>query len=283
MNDLKAAFDGLPPLSQVVRDHGLMAKKSLGQNFLFDLNLTCKIARHVPRLDLGTVIEIGPGPGGLTRALLHEGASQMVAIEKDRRCMDALAQVAAHHDGRLSVVEADALEIDLTSLGPAPRHLAANLPYNIGTELLTRWLELIAEQPGIIASMTLMFQREVAQRITAATPGDKHYGRLGVLANWLCNTEALFDIPPEAFVPAPKITSTVVQLIPREKPLGDIDIKALGKVTQAAFGQRRKMLRQSLKGLGLDPIALCEAADIDPTARAEQVDIAAFGRLAAQI
>lgn len=283
MSDPRLAFDGLPVLSQVVKDHDLMAKKSLGQNFLFDLNLTCKIARSIPRLDQGTVIEVGPGPGGLTRALLHEGAKSLIALEKDRRCLPALAQVSGHYDGKLQVIEGDAMEQDARTLGPAPRHLASNLPYNIGTVLLTGWLDQIADDPATYASMTLMFQKEVAQRITASAPGDKHYGRLGVLANWLCATEALFDISPEAFVPAPKVTSTVVQLVPREKPLGEVDIKALGRVTQAAFGQRRKMLRQSLKGLGMDATQLCEAAGVEPTARAEEVDILAFGRLAAAL
>ena len=283
MSEERLAFDGLPPLSQVVKAHDLMAKKSLGQNFLFDLNLTCKIARFIPAIDQGMIIEVGPGPGGLTRALLHEGASQVIAVEKDRRCLPALAQISEHYDGRLQVIEADALQLDVKTLEPAPRHLASNLPYNIGTVLLTGWLEQIAQDPETYASLTLMFQKEVAQRITASEPGDKHYGRLGVLANCLCRTESLFDIPPEAFVPAPKITSSVVQLIPRDKPLVEASIEALGKVTQAAFGQRRKMLRQSLKGLGLDVTQLCEAAGVEPTARAEQVDIAAFGRLAAQL
>ncbi len=281
----RLAFDGLPALAQVVRRHELMAKKSLGQNFLFDFNLTAKIARHVPIIapkDAGCLIEIGPGPGGLTRALLHETALPVIAIEKDSRCLAALAEIAAHYPGRLTVLEDDATRVDLTSLGPAPRHLAANLPYNIGTALLTGWLTREAEAPGSFASMTLMFQREVALRITAEQ-GDKHYGRLAVLASWLCHCERLFDIPPEAFTPAPKVTSSVVQLTPRKQPLLPLKLSTLETVTQAAFGQRRKMLRQSLKGLALAPEALCEAAGCAPTDRAEDVPVLGFCRMAAAL
>ncbi len=285
----RLAFDGLPSLSQVVRQHELMAKKSLGQNFLFDLNLTAKIARHVPVASraadqdtTGCLIEIGPGPGGLTRALLHETDLPVFAIEKDARCLAALAEIADHYPGRLQVIEGDATTLDLAGLASAPRHVAANLPYNIGTTLLTAWLAREAATPGSFASMTLMFQREVALRITAQQ-GDKHYGRLAVLASWLCHCERLFDIPPEAFTPAPKVTSSVVQLIPRKQPLLDLPLTALEKVSQAAFGQRRKMLRQSLKGLALAPEALCEAANVAPTQRAEEVPVLGYCRMAAAL
>jgi len=271
------SIDGLPPLRDVIERHGLQAKKSLGQNFLLDLNLTSKIARTAGDLRQSTVIEVGPGPGGLTRALLLSGARRVIAIERDERCMAALAEVAAHYPGRLDVVAGDALKTDFAALAGAnePVRIVANLPYNIGTELLVRWLTM-AEWPPFYRSMTLMFQREVAERIVAK-PGSDAYGRLGVLAGWRTEAKIAFDVPPQAFTPPPKVTSSVVHLVPRESPL-PADVKKLGRVTEAAFGQRRKMLRQSLKNLGGE--RLLEAAGIDPTRRAETLDIDEFVRLA---
>lgn len=271
------ASDGLPPLREVIARHGLAARKSLGQNFLLDLNLTQKIARAAGPLGETTVIEVGPGPGGLTRALLAEGAGKVVAIERDERCLEALAEVAAHYPGRLMVVPGDALAIDIASLADGPTRIVANLPYNIATPLLTGWLT--AEPwPPFFLSLTLMFQREVADRITAR-PEDDAYGRLGVLAGWRSEARRLFDIDPRAFTPPPKVTSSVVQLLPRASPLA-CRTADLERVTAAAFGQRRKMLRQSLKSLGVDAAALLEAAGIEPTRRAEEVDVAGFVRLA---
>ncbi|MEW9834553.1 16S rRNA (adenine(1518)-N(6)/adenine(1519)-N(6))-dimethyltransferase RsmA [Mesorhizobium marinum] len=270
------SIDGLPPLREVIERHGLQARKSLGQNFLLDLNLTGKIARAAGELSGSTVIEVGPGPGGLTRALLMHGAGRVVAIERDERCLAALAEVAAHYPGRLEVVSGDALKADFAALADgAPSRIVANLPYNIGTELLVRWLTL-PQWPPFYQSMTLMFQREVAQRIVAK-PASDAYGRLGVLAGWRTEARIAFDVPPQAFTPPPKVTSSVVHLVPRETPL-PADVKALGRVTEAAFGQRRKMLRQSLKGLGGD--RLLEAAGIDGTRRAETLDVEEFVRLA---
>lgn len=271
------SIDGLPPLRDVIERHGLQAKKSLGQNFLLDLNLTSKIARTAGDLTQTTVIEVGPGPGGLTRALLLSGAKRVVAIERDERCLAALAEVAAHYPGRLEVVPGDALKTDFATLAdPAkPVRIVANLPYNIGTELLVRWLT-VAEWPPFYRSMTLMFQREVAERIVAR-PGADAYGRLGVLAGWRTEARIAFDVPPQAFTPPPKVTSSVIHLVPRESPL-PADVKKLGRVTEAAFGQRRKMLRQSLKSLGGEQ--LLEAAGIDGTRRAETLDIEEFVRLA---
>jgi 16S rRNA (adenine1518-N6/adenine1519-N6)-dimethyltransferase len=269
-------IDGLPPLREVIERHGLQAKKSLGQNFLLDLNLTGKIARTAGDLSRTTVIEVGPGPGGLTRALLLHGAKRVVAVERDERCLAALAEISAHYPDRLEVVAGDALKTDFAAL-PAgePACIVANLPYNIGTELLVRWLT-VPEWPSFYRSMTLMFQREVAERIVAR-PATESYGRLGVLAGWRTDAKIAFDVPPQAFTPPPKVTSSVVHLVPREAPL-PADVKKLGRVTEAAFGQRRKMLRQSLKGLGGEK--LLEAAGIDGTRRAETLDVEEFVRLA---
>ncbi len=276
---MNAAQDGLPPLREVVERHGLMAQKALGQNFLFDLNLTGRIARAAGPLDGQTVVEIGPGPGGLTRALLANGAGRVIAIERDRRCMPALAEIAAHYPGQLEVVDGDALAVDLSGLlGGSPARIVANLPYNIGTPLLVGWLS--AEPwPPWWASLTLMFQREVAERIVAAPEQRAAYGRLAVLANWRCETKILFDVPKTAFVPQPKITSSIVQLVPRQQP-EPCDRKLLERVTLAAFGQRRKMLRQSLKAVLAEPAAMIEAAGLSPTMRAEEVPVSGFVALA---
>jgi 16S rRNA (adenine1518-N6/adenine1519-N6)-dimethyltransferase len=269
-------IDGLPPLRDVIERHGLQAKKSLGQNFLLDLNLTGKVARAAGDLQQTTVIEVGPGPGGLTRALLMNGARRVVAVERDERCLAALAEVAAHYPGRLEVIPGDALKTDFSALAAGePVKSVANLPYNIGTELLVRWLT-VQQWPPFYRSMTLMFQREVAERIVAK-PATESYGRLGVLAGWRTEARIAFDVPPQAFTPPPKITSSVVHLTPRESPL-PAEVKRLGKVTEAAFGQRRKMLRQSLKSLGGE--RLLEAAGIDGTRRAETLSVEEFVRLA---
>ncbi|MDQ6435089.1 16S rRNA (adenine(1518)-N(6)/adenine(1519)-N(6))-dimethyltransferase RsmA [Mesorhizobium sp. LHD-90] len=270
------AADGLPPLRDVIEQHGLQAKKSLGQNFLLDLNLTGKVARTAGELSGATVVEVGPGPGGLTRALLMHGAKRVVAIERDERCLAALAEISAHYPGRLEVVAADALKTDMAALAQGETvKIVANLPYNIGTELLIRWLTPAA-WPPFWQSLTLMFQREVAERIVAE-PGDDAYGRLGVLAGWRCKADIAFDIPARAFTPPPKVTSSVVHLEPRATPL-PADIRRLERVTESAFGQRRKMLRQSLKSLGGE--ALLEAAGIDGTRRAETLSVEEFARLA---
>ena len=273
------SIDGLPPLRDVIERYGLQAKKALGQNFLLDLNLTGKIARSAGDLTNTAVIEVGPGPGGLTRALLSNGARRVVAVERDERCLGALAEVSAHYPGRLEVISGDALKTDFAALASAagdggPVRIVANLPYNIGTELLVRWLTVV-DWPPFYASMTLMFQREVAQRIVAA-PGSDAYGRLGVLAGWRTQARIAFDVPPQAFTPPPKVTSSVVHLEPRATPL-PTDVKKLGRVTEAAFGQRRKMLRQSVKSLGGE--ALLERAGIDPTRRAETLSVEEFVRL----
>jgi 16S rRNA (adenine1518-N6/adenine1519-N6)-dimethyltransferase len=270
------SIDGLPPLRDVIERHGLAAKKALGQNFLLDLNLTGKIARAAGDLSQTTVIEVGPGPGGLTRALLLHGARRVVAVERDERCLAALAEVSEHYPGRLDVISGDALKTDFSILaGGEPAKIVANLPYNIGTELLVRWLT-VDKWPPFYQSMTLMFQREVAERIVAK-PCNDSYGRLGVLAGWRTEAKIVFDVPPQAFVPPPKVTSSVVHLVPRETPL-PADVRKLARVTEAAFGQRRKMLRQSLKSLGGK--ALPEAVGIDDTRRAETLDIAEFVALA---
>ncbi|KWT80195.1 16S rRNA (adenine(1518)-N(6)/adenine(1519)-N(6))-dimethyltransferase RsmA [Agrobacterium radiobacter] len=272
-----AAIDGLPPLRDVIQRHGLDAKKSLGQNFLFDLNLTQKIARTAGPLDGVTVIEVGPGPGGLTRAILSLGAKKVIAVERDSRCLPALAEIEAHYPGRLEVIEGDALQTDFEALVPAgePVRIIANLPYNVGTQLLVNWL-LPKQWPPFWLSMTLMFQKEVGQRIVAEE-GDNHYGRLGVLAGWRTVAEMAFAVPPQAFSPPPKVTSTVVHLLPKDKPL-PCDVAKLEKVTEAAFGQRRKMLRQSVKSLGGE--TLLEKAGIDPTRRAETLSVDEFVTLA---
>lgn len=274
------SVDGLPPLRDVIERHGLQAKKALGQNFLLDLNLTGKIARAAGDLSDSTVIEVGPGPGGLTRALLSAGARRVIAIERDERCLAALAEVSNHYPGRLEVISGDALKTDFTTLanaasqGGGPVRIAANLPYNIGTELLIRWLT-VTDWPPFYQSMTLMFQREVAERIVAGAGSDA-YGRLGVLAGWRTEARIAFDVPPQAFTPPPKVTSSVVHLVPRASPLA-ADVKKLGRVTEAAFGQRRKMLRQSVKSLGGE--ALLMRANIDPTRRAETLSVEEFVRL----
>lgn len=271
-------IDALPPLRDVIRKHDLWAKKSLGQNFLLDLNLTSRIARAGGPLEGVTVIEVGPGPGGLTRALLAEGASRVIAIERDQRCVAALNEIAAHYPGRLEIVEADALTFDPKPLlNGAKTRIVANLPYNIATALLIDWLTL-GPWPPYYDSLILMFQREVAERIVAA-PGDDAYGRLGVLAGWRSAARILFDVAPSAFVPPPKVTSSVVQIVPRVEPLV-CDAKMLGRVTAAAFGQRRKMLRQSLRSLGVDAAVLLATADIEPTKRAEEIPVEGFVRLA---
>jgi 16S rRNA (adenine1518-N6/adenine1519-N6)-dimethyltransferase len=276
-----AQIDTLPPLREVIARHEISALKSLGQNFLLDLNLTARIARAGGPLEDTLIVEVGPGPGGLTRALLAEGAGRVVAIERDRRCLAALAEISAHYPDRLVVIEGDALEVDMARLVAEhgfgrPARLCANLPYNVATPLLVGWLR--AEPwPAWWASATLMFQREVAERIVA-TPDTDHYGRLGVLAGWRSEARILFDLPPSAFTPPPKVTSSVVRLVPRAEPAA-VDPDVLERVVAAAFGQRRKMLRQSLKSLG-DAPALLEAAGIEPTRRAEEIDVAGFVRLA---
>jgi 16S rRNA (adenine1518-N6/adenine1519-N6)-dimethyltransferase len=265
----------LPPLREIIRRFELGARKSLGQNFLLDLNLTRRIARAAAPLDAANIVEIGPGPGGLTRALLLEGAQHVTAIERDPRCIAALRELEAAFPGRLTIVEGDALAIDVTSLVPAPRKIIANLPYNIATPLLIGWLG----NARAFESLTLMFQKEVAERLAAA-PGDNAYGRLAVLAQWRCGVRLAFDVPPQAFVPAPKVTSTVVQLVPRAAPLAECGQALLERVTAAAFGQRRKMLRQSLKSLGGDTAALIAASGAAPTARAEELSVEQFCALA---
>ncbi len=275
-NEFKTgAADGLPPLRDVIDRYGLMAKKSLGQNFLLDLNLTAKIARAAGDLAGKNVIEIGPGPGGLTRALLETAAARVYAVERDDRCIMALQELIAAYDGRLVIEAADAMKVDMTALCPPPRAIVANLPYNIATPLLIGWLEQIADFDGL----TLMFQREVAERMTGK-PRTKDYGRLSIITQWLARVEKKFDIPPSAFTPQPKVTSTVVHLTPRRDRKDTVDFAVMEKVTAAAFGQRRKMLRQSLKTLNVDVEKLLTAAALPPTARAEEIDVAGFVRLA---
>ena len=271
--------DGLPPLREVIATYGLAPRKSLGQNFLFDLNLTSRIARAAGPLDGETVVEIGPGPGGLTRALLANGAGRVIAIERDRRCLPALAEIAARYPGRLEVIDGDALAVDLSPyLAGGRGRIVANLPYNIGTPLLVGWLSL-EPWPSWWSSLTLMFQREVAERIVASPAERADYGRLAVLSNWRCETRILFDVPRSAFVPPPKITSSIVQLVPRERP-EPCDRRLLERVTLAAFGQRRKMLRQSLKAVLPDPTPIIAAAGLNETARAEEVPVSGFVALA---
>jgi 16S rRNA (adenine1518-N6/adenine1519-N6)-dimethyltransferase len=265
----------LPPLRETIAKHGLDARKRFGQHFLLDLNLTRRIARAAQPIDEGTVIEIGPGPGGLTRALLLEGAAKVVAIEVDPRALGALAELQAASGGRLQVIEADALKIDPASLGPAPRRIVANLPYNISTPLLVRWLQ----QADSIAGMVLMFQKEVVDRLVAV-PRTKDYGRLSVLAQHVCEIRRLFDIPAAAFVPPPKVTSSVARLTPRPAGQRLADLAPLEKVTASAFGQRRKMLRGALSSLFADPVAVLEGLGLSPTARAEELSVADFVRLA---
>nr|WP_319485291.1 16S rRNA (adenine(1518)-N(6)/adenine(1519)-N(6))-dimethyltransferase RsmA [uncultured Cohaesibacter sp.] len=273
-----AQIDDLPPLREVIERHDLRAKKSLGQNFLLDLNLTCRIARSAGDLTNHTVIEVGPGPGGLTRALLHEGAKRVIAIEMDPRALGALDEISAHYPERLEVIEGDALKVDMASLvDEGPVRIVANLPYNVGTQLLLNWLEL-DPWPPFYESLTLMFQKEVAERIIA-TEEDKAYGRLGVIAGWRTHADKLFDVAKECFSPPPKVTSSIVHLTPRANPL-PCNLRTLEQVTAAAFGQRRKMLRQSLKSLNVDHLALIEDAGLDPTQRAETVSVEGFVAMA---
>ncbi len=269
------AVDALPPLRDVIAAHDLGARKSLGQHFLLDLNLTAKIARAAGPLNEGTIIEIGPGPGGLTRALLSEGATNVIAVERDGRCIAALSELQSATAGRLEIRQADARDVDVSILGREPRKIVANLPYNVGTPLLIGWLS----QASCFERMTLMFQREVADRI-AAQPGDPAYGRLSVIANWRCRTRKLFNVPARAFTPPPNVESAVVSLSPYASLPHPASQRVLEKVTAAAFGQRRKMLRGALKTLPVDPLTLLEAAAIDPTRRAETLDIAEFAALA---
>ncbi|MEE9140960.1 MAG: 16S rRNA (adenine(1518)-N(6)/adenine(1519)-N(6))-dimethyltransferase RsmA [Alphaproteobacteria bacterium] len=268
----------LPPLREVIAAHGITARRALGQHFLLDMNLTRRVARAAGDLRQVTVIEVGPGPGGLTRALLLEGARRVIAIERDERCVAALQSLMRAFPGRLEIVAADALEVDAAALAreaQGPAKIVANLPYNIAVPLLLRWL---GDLPAF-ESLTLMFQKEVAARITAV-PRTKAYGRLSVMVQWLCEARALFDVRPSAFTPPPKVTSTVVQLIPRPRPLAEADRGALERVVAAGFGQRRKMLRTSLKSLGLDAAALIDAVGLDPTARAEELTVQEFCALA---
>jgi 16S rRNA (adenine1518-N6/adenine1519-N6)-dimethyltransferase len=276
-----SAIDGLPPLREVIASHGLSAKKALGQNFLLDLNLTAKIARAAGDLTGSDILEIGPGPGGLTRGLLAEGARHVVAVEKDPRCLPALAEIAAAYPGRLTVIEGDALGMDLSGYLTPPVRIAANLPYNVGTELLTRWLDPPV-WPPFWDSMTLMFQREVAERIIAG-PGSKAYGRLSVLAGWRTDAQIVMELPPEAFTPPPKVRSAVVRLTRLDQPRFPADAKVLTGVVKAAFGQRRKMLRAALKGLAPDIEARITAAGLKPTARAEEISIEGFCALAREM
>jgi 16S rRNA (adenine1518-N6/adenine1519-N6)-dimethyltransferase len=270
--------DELPPLREVIRRHGLSARKSLGQNFLLDLNLTGRIARAAGPLDNVTAVEVGPGPGGLTRALLTGGAGRVIAIERDERCIEALGEIAAAFPGRLEIVAGDALTTDIRSrIHGRPARVVANLPYNVATALLVKWL---SEEPWPpwFDRLVLMFQREVAERIVAA-PGSKTYGRLSVLAQWRSEAKILFDVNASAFVPPPKVKSSLVQLVPRAAPIA-CDRRTLERVTEAAFGQRRKMLRQSLRSLGVDAQRLLADANVDPTRRAEELSVAEFAGLA---
>lgn len=270
------SIDGLPPLRDVIARHDLAPKKALGQNFILDLNLTSRIARAAGNLEGETIVEVGPGPGGLTRALLAEGAARVIAVERDERCLAALQEISDHYPGRLQIIAGDALATDLSQVSDGkPVRIVANLPYNVGTELLLGWLT-VPVWPPFYKSMTLMFQKEVAQRI-AAKPGSDAYGRLSVLSGWRTQARLAFDVPPQAFTPPPKVTSAVVHMEPRETPL-PADLSKLESVTKAAFGQRRKMLRQSLKPLGGE--ALLSRAGIDPTRRAETLSIEEFVALA---
>ena len=275
------AIDSLPPLRDAINTHDLKARKSLGQNFLLDLNLTAKIARQAGDLTACDVLEIGPGPGGLTRALLSEGARHVLAIEKDARCLPALAEISDAYPGRLTVIEGDALDIDpLAHLTP-PIRIAANLPYNVGTELLVRWLTP-PQWPPFWESLTLMFQREVAERIVA-TPGSKAYGRLALLAQWRADARIVMHLPPEAFTPAPKVSSAVVHLTALAEPRFPADPAVLSRIVAMAFNQRRKMLRSALKGAASDIEDRLIAAGLKPTDRAEQIPLEGFCALAREI
>lgn len=274
----------MPPLREVIERHNLWADKKLGQHFLLDLNVTRRIARAALPLDQGSVIEVGPGPGGLTRALLELGAQRLIAIEKDHRCRSALEELRASCGDRLRLIEADALALDLAQLGPEPRRIVANLPYNIATPLLINWLRSLRANPGYLDLMVLMFQSEVAGRLVAA-PNSKSYGRLSVITQWLCRAEVLFQLPGRAFTPEPKVASAVVRLAPHRLanhpgPGSSPAFEDIEKVTAAAFGQRRKMLRQSLKSLVEDPVALLRQAGLDATRRAETLSVAEFCTLA---
>lgn len=273
-----ATIDGLPPLREVIRTHELVARKQLGQNFLLDLNLTAKIARQAGDLSGCDVLEVGPGPGGLTRGLLAEGARRVLAIEKDPRCLPALAEISDAYPGRLQVINGDALELDVLAHLTPPVRVVANLPYNVGTELLIRWLTPDT-WPPFWDSLTLMFQREVAERIVAKPRGD-HYGRLAILSQWRTDAQIVMSLPPEAFTPAPKVHSAVVHLKRLEAPRYPADAKVLSRVTAMAFNQRRKMLRSSLKGLGPQVEDWLRAAGIEPTQRAEEVGLEQFCALA---
>ena len=276
-----SAIDDLPPLREVIREHALSARKSLGQNFLLDLNLTARIARAAGPLEDVTIVEVGPGPGGLTRALLALGARRVIAVERDQRALPALEAISRRYPGRLEIVCADAQSFDpAPMLGGTKARIVANLPYNIATALLIDWLS-IEPWPPWYDMMVLMFQREVAERIVAHE-NEEAYGRLAVLANWRAETKILFDISPSAFVPQPKVTSSVVRLIPRLAPQ-PCDRRALEQVAAAAFGQRRKMLRQSLKSLAVDPAQLAAAADVDPTRRAETIPVSGFVAMAREL
>ncbi len=268
-------IDGLPPLREVIGRHALSPRKALGQNFLLDLNLTMKIAREAGPLEGFDVFEIGPGPGGLTRALLACGARRVIAIERDTRCIAALEEISAHYPGRVEIIEGDALKTNWQNLASQPSKIVANLPYNIATPLLTGWLGS-DQWPPFFSSLTLMFQKEVAERI-CARPGDKAYGRLGVLCGWRAHTRMAFDISSRAFTPPPKVTSTVVSITPKDKIIA-CPVTTLEDVTRAAFGQRRKMLRSSLKSLGGK--ALLESAGINGDKRAEELDVDEFLKLA---
>ncbi|WP_421950667.1 16S rRNA (adenine(1518)-N(6)/adenine(1519)-N(6))-dimethyltransferase RsmA [Pelagibacterium sp.] len=273
-------IDSLPPLREVIAEHGLRAKKELGQNFLLDLNLTARIARSAGDLTGVTVIEVGPGPGGLTRALLAAGAKRVIAIERDDRTLPALAQISQAYPGRLEVISADALEVDYRALAEGRTRIVANLPYNIATPLLTGWLSQ-EPWPAWFESLTLMFQREVAERIVAR-PGDKAYGRLGVLAGWRGDARIAMNLDRNAFTPPPKVTSSVVHIVP--KPVeADVPVRALEEVTRHAFGQRRKMIRQSLKGLGVKLDALFAAVGLKGEERAETLPVSTYIAMAREV
>tara|TARA_R110002124_G_scaffold99650_5_gene245803 strand:+ start:2635 stop:3477 length:843 start_codon:yes stop_codon:yes gene_type:complete len=271
-------IDGLPPLRDVIAEHGLSAKKSLGQNFLLDLNLTSKIARQAGDLTQCDVLEIGPGPGGLTRGLLHEGARRVLAVERDQRLTPALEQIKAHYAGRLDVIFGDALDVDVNAHLQSPVKVVANLPYNVGTELLIRWLTP-QTWPPYWDSLTLMFQKEVAQRIVAK-PGSKAYGRLALMAQWRCDVRLAMEISPQAFTPPPKVTSAVVHFERLKKPRFEADAKTLERVVAMAFNQRRKMLRACLKTLSPNIEDILISAGIKPTQRAEEIDLEKFCALA---
>lgn len=278
-SDITSQAANLPPLRETIAKYGLGARKALGQHFLLDINLTRRIARSAAPLDQGTVIEIGPGPGGLTRGLLEEGALKVIAIEKDARCLEALKELAGAYPGRLELIAGDALEVDISQLGEAPRQIVANLPYNVSTALLVQWLALLNKDPSALAAMTLMFQKEVAERLHAV-PRSKDYGRLSILTQWLCEISLLFDVPKQAFTPPPKVVSTIAGLRPRPQPLSPADMPSLERITAAAFGQRRKMLRQSLKSVVENASSLLADCDIEETKRAEELSVEDFCALA---